>query len=212
MGTQAAVMKGDWEQNRNDLMEVAEAGAEGLQGVESAMEAQVKVLRAPSLGDPQAINNAAARLMKHSEDYATTIRNDFVRVRNMKVALCRARAGYAREAQQQHNWEVLEFEDEVLPAISKLAHEAETAVEVGHALKRGVERIPIWVIIGAWRRGIVAAFPILKHMWDGAQIEKAEREKFVSRLFDALLRAPGAVQQFESQTLSPQGGGVPPAL
>merc|ERR1740130_263681 len=121
---------------------------------------------APTLGDPKGISSAAQRLMRHSEEYAHTIQQDFVRVRNVKASLSRARAIYARDAQQQHNWEVLEFEDEVLPAISKLAHEAETAVECGHALRRGVDRIPICVIGGAWRRTIAASLPVLKHMWE----------------------------------------------
>jgi hypothetical protein len=205
--TKAAVEDGDWVNARKDILEVAEAGAEALKASESALEAQAKALREAK--DHKGITTATNRLMKHAEDYAMTIRSDFVRVRNMKVALCRARAQYARDAQQQHNFEVLEFEDDVLPAISKLAHEAETAVEVGHALKRGVDKIPICVIAGAWRRAIVASFPVLKHLWDGARVEKPEREQFVSRLFDALLRAPGAVEMFETQTAN---GQVPPGL
>eukprot|EP00929_Paragymnodinium_shiwhaense_P070514 TRINITY_DN35704_c0_g1_i1.p1 TRINITY_DN35704_c0_g1~~TRINITY_DN35704_c0_g1_i1.p1 ORF type:complete len:774 (-),score=255.86 TRINITY_DN35704_c0_g1_i1:66-2387(-) len=198
--TQAALTKGDWVARAKDLKEVADAATVALKGSEAALEAQAKVLGQPTLNDPRGINAVSSRFMKVAEDYSSQIQADFVRVRNMKAALSRARASYARDAQQQHNYQVLEFEDEVLPAVSKLAHEAETAIEVGHAIKRGVDRIPICVIAGAWRRTIAASFPVLKHMWEGAHVEKADREKFVVSLFDVLLRAPGATTLLEQQT------------
>eukprot|EP00928_Gymnodinium_smaydae_P078596 TRINITY_DN62718_c0_g1_i1.p1 TRINITY_DN62718_c0_g1~~TRINITY_DN62718_c0_g1_i1.p1 ORF type:complete len:703 (-),score=194.80 TRINITY_DN62718_c0_g1_i1:130-2238(-) len=206
---QDALLRDDCSEWRSDLDSVIETGAAALKAKQAAIGAKAKVLRRGSvlsqadsaespgstntLVSPAALTNGntfAQDVHDVADTHCKLMHDEFARIRNLKVALSRGRAGRIREAQQLHNWEVLDFEDQILPAVSRLAHEAETAIEVDHALKRGVERIPVAVIASAWKRAFSAVVPIMKHLWDGAGIEEAEREPLVAEIIDALSRAP----------------------
>eukprot|EP00927_Polykrikos_kofoidii_P071287 TRINITY_DN67575_c0_g1_i1.p1 TRINITY_DN67575_c0_g1~~TRINITY_DN67575_c0_g1_i1.p1 ORF type:complete len:781 (+),score=141.39 TRINITY_DN67575_c0_g1_i1:295-2637(+) len=200
---EAAVLGTDRDELRKELADLGVTGHGALKGAEAALEAQAKVLRSAgsshrqSEDEQKAGSQSHARLMNFTGEYAVNIRQDFARARNMKVALSRARAAAARETQQRHNAEVMEFEDELLPAMSKLAHEAERALEVGYALRRGADRIPIGVISGAWRQTITVSLHIIEHIWRAGELEKSECDDFMANLVDTLLKAPGALQQLQ---------------
>jgi hypothetical protein len=188
---EVALGKGDWSDWGRDTSEPLEAAAKELMRSEANIEKKMEVLQKKPPEVPVAKGNPKVA------EYAEDIRSQIDRLRNAKACLTQKRKQYARDAQQSHNHAVLDFEERILPSFSKLAHEAEMALEVAHALKRGSDRIPIGSVAGAWRRCILASLTILEQLWDGVGAKEEEREQFLMTVLDALLRAPGVSSKME---------------
>merc|ERR1719329_329005 len=106
-------------------------------------------------------------IAKHPEVYAQCISDEHTRTRNAKVGLVRTRAAHLQDVAARHDWETMELEDDLLPAVSRLAHEVETlreAVFAAECVAGG--RPPPPVSASAYRRALSAALPVVRRLWD----------------------------------------------
>lgn len=196
---QAALSKGEWSGDwRHDLAEVVGVGRAALRDGEAALEGQAGVLRSQAADeDTHLFSSAFTNLAMHAKHYAKTVKDEVMKTRNVKVGLAMRRAAYVKELMQRHEQEAPAAERDALPYVSKLSRETEVVVEVGHALERGLQRFPVAVVSGSWRRAIAAALPLLGKLWDGAGTPLDEQRAFVNKLLAVLAKTPEGVRYLE---------------
>lgn len=213
---QAALAKPDWQR---PLAELSERAGIALRQTESAIAvgtAGARLLPPSPSNHPDVettdVREAAAMIAKHPEVYAQSVSDELTRTRNAKVGLVRTRAVHLQDVAAKHDWETIELEDDLLPAVSRLAHEVETlreAVFAAECCAVGASRRapPPGVSASAYRRALSAALPVVRRLWEGAGVLEEDRWDFVSRLCDALVLEQGA-----AATLGTRRGSAAPTL
>eukprot|EP00933_Yihiella_yeosuensis_P036670 TRINITY_DN30432_c0_g1_i1.p1 TRINITY_DN30432_c0_g1~~TRINITY_DN30432_c0_g1_i1.p1 ORF type:complete len:662 (-),score=155.83 TRINITY_DN30432_c0_g1_i1:40-1950(-) len=190
----ASMSKGNWggTDRKKELTEVADKGTLPLREAERILEAQAHILRSTEdiSDDAGALSALASRMSSYSQDYAELVRKEFEEVRSTKVALSSARTSHFQKLYQMQDRLAVDAEAEILPAVSKLAHEVEAVTEIGNSLQRGAEKLPVGVVACSWRRAILAAFPALLELWKAAGTTGAEQNNFMLRMLAVLDRLP----------------------
>lgn len=220
---QAALANPDWQR---PLAELSERAGIALRQTESAIAvgtAGARLLPPSPSNHPDMettdVREAAAMIAKHPELYAQSVSDELTRTRNAKVGLVRTRAVHLQDVAAKHDSETIELEDDLLPAISRLAHEVETLREAVFAAEcaGGVSRSapPPGVSASAYRRALSAALPVVRRLWEGAGVPEEDRWDFVSRLCDALVLERGAAATLGTRRgpagAAPALGHAPPA-
>lgn len=196
--TRAALRRGDWNGCwRQSMVKAAELGQQTLKSMEAALATQAMQLR--KAHETGAIEGKAtvASIVKSTQEQRRSIELEFERVRDAKVGLCRSRNAAFKEAIENIDVQARRAEAELHPLITSLAREAEMVLELGHAHKRGEERLPAGVIAGAWRRSLAALFPLLLHLWEGAAVSEAQKQAVTRKIFAMLTRADAGRQALE---------------
>jgi len=92
------------------------------------------------------------------------------------------------------------LEDVVLPAVSQLAHEVEVIREVVASSRNGKEKMPVYVIAAAWRRALLASYPVLKRLWETAEIPDAEQKHLVRKICMTLAVDTNIQPKFQAES------------
>lgn len=196
--TRAALRRGDWNGSwRESMVKAAELGQQTLKSMESALKTQAVHLRKSHETGEIEGKATMASIVKSTQEQRRSIEQEFGRVRDAKVGLSRSRNAYVKEAIENIDVQARRVEAELFPLITSLAREAETVLELGHAHKRGEERLPAGVIAGAWRRSLAALFPVLLHLWEGAAVSEAQKQAVTRRIFALITRADAGRQALE---------------
>jgi len=193
---QAQVGRGDW---RKEILEVADKSIEGLMQTEAALASGPLHMEKRS---PRSTREALMSIEQHARDFSQSALAEFTRMRNVKVALSCMRSNHVRQAMQRYDIDSMEAEDDCLPAVSRLAHEVEVMREVCYASKHGRERMPVYIIAGAWRRALLATYAVAQRLWSASNVPDAERKDFIRELCCRLAVEPSTAPLFQAETKS----------
>lgn len=197
---EAALARGDWGQSwRASVDDFSRDASSVVACATEALEAQKDIFAAAQLAPTDCLEERAA-------EHVLGFRHELARIRNMKVALSRARANFLREVAQQQHSAMLAYEDEILTAVSKLAKETETLVEIGHALRGGSDMAPVGIVCGAYRRAAIATLPVLAHIWQETDTPLHEQLQWLARIFDRLARTPSLARVLDDHRGAGHGG------
>lgn len=191
-----AVGRGEW---RKDVLEVADTAIEGLRQTEAALAAGPLNVEKRS---PRSTREQLRSIEDYATDFSSSVLKEFTRMRNVKVALSCSRSKHVREAIQQYEWNSADVEEAIMPAVSKLAHEVEVIREITNASKHGKEKMPIYVIAASWRRALMATYPVMRRLWETAEVPDTERKQFIRRLCLTLAVEPSLASIFQAETLA----------
>merc|ERR1712100_551757 len=133
-------------------------------------------------------------------DFSDNVLKEFTRMRNVKVALSCARSKQVREAMKDYEMHSQQLEDVVLPAVSRLAHEIEVISEVVASSNNGTEKMPVYVIAAAWRRALLATYPVLKRLWETAEIPDSEQKHLIRKVCMTLAVDANMQPLFQEET------------
>lgn len=194
----AEVGRADW---RKEILEVADSAVNGLHQTEAALAAGP--LQEARVKYPKATRDALAAVDGYAADFSENVVKEFTRMRNVKVALSCSRSKHVREAMQEYEKNSSEMEAVILPAASKLCHEVEVIRQVINASKAGTEKMPIYIIAAAFRRSLLAMYPVLKPLWETAGMSLEEQKRFLKKMSMYLAVEPtiGPLFQAEQQAL-----------
>eukprot|EP00930_Biecheleria_cincta_P097376 TRINITY_DN89098_c0_g1_i1.p1 TRINITY_DN89098_c0_g1~~TRINITY_DN89098_c0_g1_i1.p1 ORF type:complete len:628 (+),score=153.03 TRINITY_DN89098_c0_g1_i1:81-1886(+) len=191
----------EWQQ---DIQDASQDGASLLRQAEAALESQVGAFRKGqgnyvAQHDEKWLRGVVTNLTTSTKEYVDGLHECFERLQTVKLALNRDRRDKVLETCWNQERLAAEAETELLQSVSKLAHEAEAVKEVGHALRRGSERLPVAVVAACWRNAILASFPVLIRAWQTLRASPAVQNDFLARLLAVFARS-GVTAGFLDQT------------
>merc|ERR1712224_369082 len=93
-------------------------------------------------------------------------------------------------------------EDVILPAVSRLAHEVEVIREVCTSSRDGQDQMPVYVIAADWRRALLATYPVLKRLWETAEIPDAEQKHLIRKICMTLAVDIGIQPKFQDEAVA----------
>eukprot|EP00932_Pfiesteria_piscicida_P020971 SRR837773.7771.p2 GENE.SRR837773.7771~~SRR837773.7771.p2 ORF type:complete len:227 (-),score=30.64 SRR837773.7771:8-688(-) len=195
---QADLAKGEWYQEwRRSLAEVVNNGRAAIRDVEGALEGQAGVLRKKDHSDAtmQVFSDTFMSMAHSAKNYASSIKDEMSRIRNMKAGLAVGRSEQVQEIMNRQEQESPGAERDVLPLVSKLSRETEVVLEVGRAIDRGADRFPVAVVAGSWRRSVAAALPLLQKLWDAAGAPQDEQKAFITKMLVCVAKTEAGRQQ-----------------
>lgn len=179
--------RNDW---RRHVQEEAERALDGLRHTEAALVASNMQPERRGGGLKSGMAEALRSIEWHSEDLGDRMHAEFTRMRNAKVALSLSRSGRVRAASQRYEWDAVEADEEILPAISRLAHEVEVMRQMASSSKGGERKMPVYMIAACWRRALQACYPVARRLWDASHLSESQRRAFVANLLRIMAVEP----------------------